>query len=341
MFQEKTIIKDLRVLTEHFIPRRIIHREGQMLAIRDNLKPLVDGEIPRNSFLYGSPGTGKTCLSLYVVDELKAEVSVLSVYNNCWSYPSRFKILYNIAESLGSNFLQRKGTPTDELIDVLKARLRNKHCIIILDEADQLEDDKILYDLLEMEGVCLILIANSQTIFYNSDPRIRSRMHSLDRIEFRAYSTSEIADILKDRVEYGLVPGTIDNQQITRIAEVGGDARAALNILRAAAELAEKQDVEKITNEHIEKAIPRTVNQDTEKLLDSLNAHQKVLYEIIKSSREIPSADLHSKFEALCKEKSLETVVDRTTRKYLERLEFLGLISVSGDGRWTVYKIVI
>ena len=145
MYEANTIIKDLRVLTEHFIPRRIIHRDGQLQAIRDNLKPLVEGEIPRNSFLSGPPGTGKTCMSQYVVDELKAYASTLSAYVNCWSYPSRFKILYNILQSLGHNFLNRKGTPTDELIDILKNKVKTRPCVIILDEADQLEDEKILF----------------------------------------------------------------------------------------------------------------------------------------------------------------------------------------------------
>ena len=187
MYEQNTIIKDLRVLTEHFIPRRIIHRTGQLEAIRDNLKPLTEEQIPRSSFLYGPPGTGKTCISQYIVDELKAYSPVLSAYVNCWSYPSRFNILYNILQSLGHHFIHRKGTPTDELIDLLKIKLKNKSCVIILDEADQLEDDKILYDLLEMDKICLILIANTENIFYSSEPRIRSRLQVTERINFRAF----------------------------------------------------------------------------------------------------------------------------------------------------------
>jgi len=341
MYEANTIIKDLRVLTEHFIPRRIIHRDGQLQAIRDNLKPLVEGEIPRNSFLSGPPGTGKTCMSQYVVDELKAYASTLSAYVNCWSYPSRFKILYNILQSLGHNFLNRKGTPTDELIDILKNKVKTRPCVIILDEADQLEDEKILYDLLEIEKVCLILIANTENLFATIDSRIRSRLLSIDRIQFRAYSESEIADILEDRIDYGLVNGVISPEQINRIAECsGGDARIALNTLRIAAEIAEKQDVQKILDAHIDKAIPKTKDLEIEKALEGFNTHQKILYGIIKSSRQINAADLHTKFEATCAEKSLERVVERTVRKYLERLEGQKLISSSGDGRWTVYKIV-
>ena len=336
-----TIIQDLRVLTDQFIPRRIIHRDGQIKALRDNLKPVIDKEVPRNSFIYGSPGTGKTSMSQYVVDELKAYTPVFSAYINCWLYPSRFKILYNILQSLGHLFIHRKGTPTDELLDLLRQKLKNRSCIIILDEADQLEDDKILYDLVETPGICIIIIANSETIFYNTDPRIRSRLENLERIEFRAYSDSEIMDILKDRAEWGLVPGVIDNLQLAKIGQAAcGDARKAIGILRTAAETAENQDALRIDELHIEKAIPKSVFLEQNKTLGNLNIHQRILYGIIKSSEKTPSPDLHQKYIVICQQKNIEPMVDRTIRNYLEKLEAYKLISISGEGRWTVYMAV-
>lgn len=341
MYEGNTIIKDLRVLTEQFIPRRIIHRDGQLKEIRDNLKPIIDREIPRNSFIYGPPGTGKTCMSQYVVDELKAYTPVLSAYVNCWSYPSRFKILFNILQSIGPSFIHRKGTPTDELLDTLKSKTKGKQCVITLDEADQLEDDKILYDLMGIEGVCLILISNTETIFYDADPRVRSRLQSTARIGFRAYSSFELKNILRDRVEIGLVHSAIEGTQLERIAEAsGGDARKALNILRSAAEAAKNQDSPKILDSHIEKAIPKTKSLETAKAVETLNTHQKILYGIIRSAKEIPASDLHAGHSKICLEKGMEPITERTVRKYLEKLESLNLISSAGDGRWTRYKFV-
>ncbi len=341
MYESNTIIKDLRVLTETFIPRRIIHRDGQLHAIRDNLKPLIEKEIARNSFIYGPPGTGKTSMTQYVVDELKAYAPVVSVYINCWLYPSRFKILYNILQSLGQVFIHRKGTPTDELLDLLRQKIKNRPCVIILDEADQLEDDKILYDLASTPEICIILVANKETILYDADPRIRSRLENIERIEFRSYSELEITDILKDRVEWGLVPDVITTLQLSRIAEsANGDARKAIGILRSAAETAENQDAANIGDLHIEKAVPKSVYLEQGKTLGNLNTHQKILYGIIKSIKKIPSAELHQKYISLCKEKNLEPQVDRTVRNYLDKLQAYSLISTSGEGRWTVYKAV-
>ena len=72
MYEENRIIKDARVLKEEFIPSRVLHREGQLDAIRNCLKPTLKEMEPRNIFIFGSPGTGKTCISRYVAEELSA-----------------------------------------------------------------------------------------------------------------------------------------------------------------------------------------------------------------------------------------------------------------------------
>lgn len=60
-----------------------------------------------------------------------------------------------------------------------------------------------------------------------------------------------------------------------------------------------------------------------------------MLYRIIKSEGELKAGELHEKY----KERADNPVVDRTVRKYLGKLERLGLIETEGEGRWRVYKI--
>ena len=71
---EASIIKNSEVLISGFIPERVIHREGQIKTLRDDLLPLLNGNQPRNAFLWGDPGTGKTVLSRYLLSELKKEI---------------------------------------------------------------------------------------------------------------------------------------------------------------------------------------------------------------------------------------------------------------------------
>lgn len=342
MYEENHIIKDARVLTEGFIPREVVHRDGQLKTIRDNLRPVLKGLAHRNSFLFGSPGTGKTCMARYVAEELSSySASIANSYVNCWECNSRFKVLYTILQKLGMSLaVHRKGTPTDELMEVLRNKLKGRHCTIILDEVDQLEDDKILYDLTLIPNISLILISNQETALASADPRIRSRMASADNIEFPLYKTQELVDILSFRAEWGLLPGVVKKAQLERIAEQArGDARVAINALRVAAEGAENQDLEKVTDGFIDKAMPRAATVNVDKNLERLNPYQRLILEILKDRKNLDSGNLLKEFRSRVSERGLEPIVDRTFRKYMDKMVQYGFVSPSGDGRWRSYSL--
>jgi orc1/cdc6 family replication initiation protein len=341
MYPEMSVIRDIRVLTEKFIPGRILHRNGQLQAIRDDLKPLLEEGVPRHAFIHGSPGTGKTCMSKYVSGELESFGSHISQsYNNCWENPSRFSILYNIAKDMGSSpIIHRKGIPTDEILGMIRRSLEEKRCVIILDEVDKIEDDRVLYDLLALQNVCLLMIANSATALYKVDPRIRSRLTAADSIEFPAYRPSEITDILKDRAEWGLMPGSISASQIEVISgSVRGDCRAAIEIMRIVAEEAEGKGLDKITDEMIRKALPKVEMFTRERSMGALNPHQRLILQIVNESGKIDSGELFSRLVALSEEKGLERIVDRTFRNYANRLVRYSFIKCSGSGRWRTFS---
>lgn len=343
MYEENRIIKDARVLTEKFIPKEVVHRDGQLSTIRDNLRPMLKGLNPRNSFLFGAPGTGKTCIAQYVSEELSAySTSILNSYINCWECSSRFKVLYTIIQHLGLTLsVHRKGTPTDELLDVLKKKLTESPCVIVLDEVDQLEDDKILYDLAELPNTCLILISNLPTALSEADPRVRSRLSSAEAVEFPLYKTQEIADILKFRTDWGLLPTVVKKTQLERIADLSrGDARVAIGMLRVAAETAENKDLKRVTDELIENAIPVASTSNLDKNEERLNPYQKLILEVLRARKSLDSGNLQKEFNAMVQKKGLEPIVDRTFRKYMDKLVQYGFVKPSGDGRWRSYTAV-
>ncbi len=342
MYEENMIIKDARVLKGQFIPSRVVHREGQLDTIRNCLKPIVKELDPRNMFLYGAPGTGKTCISMYVAEELAAHTaSVKSSYINCWECSSRFKILYSILQDMGHSLrAHRKGTPTDELLEGIKTRLKERFCVIILDEVDKLEDERVLYDLANISRVCLILISNTETALHRVDPRIRSRLASSEQIEFRTYSEGEILDILKDRREWGLLPGVISNEQLKRIASsCDGDSRVGINTLRIVAEDAENQDMEKIPDSLIDKALPKAMQGSAERSMEMIPSHQRLLLEILGKGRPMDGGELFKEYARMAPKKGMPAIVDRTFRKYMERLIQVGLVTSEGNARWKIYSL--
>ncbi len=339
MYTDNTIIRDLRVLTEQFIPSKIIHRDSQISTIRDDLSPIVNGKQARNVFLYGPPGTGKTCLSKFIIEELKSHIPVTSSYINCWTTPSDFQILYNILHEFGQTFIHRKGIPTDELLEKVKAKIKGKNCVIILDEVDQIESDRIIYEFLSL-GACLIFISNKETALFGFEERIRSRLASINYIEFPHYKEYEIIDILKTRAEYGLLPHAASQELIEKIASVSeGDSRFAIDTLRIVAEEAERKDLKKIPVDFVDKFIHKAKIVGRNDLISSLNKHQKLMYEIICASGKIAPQDFYKKFEELCEKNKLEKIVDRTARNYLDKLEHYKLIKLVGDGRGRIYTI--
>lgn len=332
-----TVIEDARVLTADFLPNRMAHRDTQVEQIKKNLEPMLRDKPPRNMMLYGPPGTGKTTMTKYVVDELQKHSStVLSGSVNCWRYPSRFKVYYNLLQDLGVNLIHRTGTPTDELVDKFRSKVSKRPSIIILDEVDQVEDERILYDFAREENIALIMIANKETALYDVDDRIRSSLEGTREIEFPAYDQDELVDILLDRRKWGLRSESVSRSELRKIASrADGDARIAINALRLAAEEAEEHDKEEITSEIVQNALPEAEKQNKSKSIEKLNSHQETLYNIIDEEGTISPGDLYDRY----REEVDEPKVERTLRKYLNKMTHYNIVDSQGEGRWRKYTL--
>ncbi len=332
------MITDKRVLQDEFIPKEVVHRDAEIQQLADNLEPLIDGDQAENMLVYGPPGTGKTCVTQYALDELEAEVAdATHHYINCWENYNRFSVLYEALDGLGRTLdVHRQSTPTDELMSRLKSYDERPY-ILILDEVDQVEDTRVLYDLYALPHVAMIMIANrEEDVFYRMDDRIRSRLINCDRIQFRAYGLNQLTDILADRAEWGLHPDTISRDQLEYIADVAaGDARIAIGILRNAARHAADEGTDHITEDIVDAVVPKTQQETRQKDLDALNDHQQVLYDIIADTDAIQPRDLYDAYEEQVEEPRSE----RMLRKYLNKMEHYNLIESEGEGRWRQYQL--
>jgi Cdc6-like AAA superfamily ATPase len=180
------------------------------------------------------------------------------------------------------------------------------------------------------------MIANKETALYDFDDRIRSSLEGTQEIRFPHYEDDELVDILKDRRKWGLRDESVSNDALRRIAiRASGDARVALNALRIAAEEAETDDMEKISTELVDKALPKAEKQNKSKSLDNLNGHQRVLYDIVEEEGEIKPSELYEKY----RDEVDNPKVDRTLRKYLKKMDHYKLIESEGEGRWRTYRI--
>lgn len=327
------MITDARVLQDDFLPREVVHRHSQMERIAAALEPVVAGDKPQNAFLYGPSGSGKTCIARYSLDKLTEQVlDVDTHYVDCWQHASRFRVLYDVLSGVGPTYDIHRSTPHDQLLQRLEELARPY--VVILDEVDQLEDERVLRELYAIPEITMVMIANRETeVLASLDERLQSRLRNSERVAFEKYTNDQIVSILDDRVRWGLEPESITDAQLETIAEAAaGNARDAIGILRSAARRAERQRGT-ITDELIEAAIPEARTELRQKNVDRLNPHQRQLYELVHDAGEITPQTLFDEYEQAVEDPRTK----RTCRSYLSKLQQYNLVDAQGEGRARVY----
>ena len=320
-------------------PQEVEHRDAEVTHLTEILAPLTDGNPADTTLLLGPSGAGKTCLAKYTAQQLRQEVlDVEYQYVNCWQNFSEFRTVYRILEGLGKTIdIHRQSTPRDELFERLR-QYDGPPCVIILDEADQLEDKRIFYHLHELPQFSMLLIANrEQDLLATTDERLTSRLTGSERVRFDRYSADELVSIMDARVKWGLEADVIDCDQLAAIADAAaGDARVALSILRTAARQAHQTHASEITDDIVEASIPEARAERHEKDVETLTRHQRALYKIIEEHEEISPSALYEEY----KERMENPKSDRTVRNYLSKMDQYDVIQADGTSRDRTYRSV-
>ncbi len=329
---ESGVFKNEEVLFSEFLPDMLPHRETQIQLIGKNLKPAIFGRKPQNTFIFGSPGIGKTHVTKFIFKELENESGrIKTIYINCWDYKTATAILTKIALEMGA-FVQRRGVSKDEILERLIEALNktNKNLLICFDEVDQLirNDQEILYDILrinlyEKKFIGLVFISNDAHIFSKLEPRISSSL-SMDDMRFKPYTLDEMKDILQVRAENALrktesgVVILCANQAIKK----GGDVRIGLDCLLKAARNADSKGRDFVSIEDVKEILKEVKKAKPEILKEKISDEEKMVLEVIKENSEIKSGDIYE----ICKTRF--DFSDRYTRKMVDHLSELKLIKV-------------
>jgi cell division control protein 6 len=347
--KQSIILKNREALRPDYVPENLPHRDEQIRKLGWILAPVLKGSRCSNMFIYGKPGTGKTAVTRFVLQHLSAKSSEIDAplgvsYINCRVAGSEYRVLSMLSQSVKVP-VPFTGISTAEVFERFKQGLKAMGGILItvLDEVDMLvkaSGDKLLYELTRVNEtsptgkIVLIGISNDLNFKDLLDPRVLSSL-SEEEIVFHPYTADDLYDILLERAKIALVPDGVTEGALRLCAALAaaehGDARRALDLLRVAGELAEREGGKAITEEYIRKAQWKIEHDRVTEVLRTLPLHQRlVLYSVYYTQQSNPkqslTGDIYETYERICKKAGLEPLTQRRVSGLLNELDAMGIV---------------
>ncbi len=352
--QKESFFKDRTALTSLYTPTEIYYREEQLKLIAQILAPALRVEKPSNLFIYGKTGTGKTLCLKHVLRSMseiavKNNIPLKCIYINCKLKrvaDTEYRLIARMIKELGGK-VPATGLPTDEVYTTFYSLLdKNKHIILLaLDEVDQLTKkigDEILYNLTRINAelhnsqVCLIGISNNLVFSEHLDPRVKSSLSEEDLI-FSPYNALQIQEILRSRAQGALRPEIIQPGMIEKCAAYAarehGDARRAIDLLRVAAEIAERNGEPEVSVKHLDEAEKKI---ETEKVISCAlgqpKQFQAVLYAVLLAAprhQKFFTGEIYDIYQQICKKSHYNILTQRRISDILAEMDMLGIISAA------------
>jgi cell division control protein 6 len=358
----ETLIKNRRTLTIDYVPEKLPFRDEETKTVAQALSVVLKGARPSNLLLFGKPGTGKTAVVKKVIEHLHKKAKELGLevivpIINTKSANTAYKVLYEIAEDMGINKEEKKlqvhftglsmGEATDRILDFIGKKKLN--VVLVFDEIDSLVDkngDDILYNFTRANEriskggfVSLIGISNSLTFKDKLDPRVRSSL-SEEEMVFNPYKVEQLQKILIDRARVAFNDDAIDGAAINLCAAMAGkengDARKAIDLLRVAAEIAEREKADKVEEKHIRLAQEKIEKDTNFEILKNSTTHTKIIIMAIMKSKIGNTGEVYEIYSSLCRHTEQEPLTQRRITQIISELDQLGLVisNIMSQGRY-------
>ena len=341
------IFKDREVLRHDYLPNNLPHREEQIRLLGAAVAPVLKESRCSNIFIYGKSGTGKTAVTKYVLSHLEAKAKeygaqVKFCYVNCRMTGSEYRVFASLGQSVGTT-VPFTGLSVGEVIDRFRSGLESSRTLLIvaLDEIDALiknRGDSLLYELtrinetLHKSKVSIIGISNDLRLKEFLDPRVFSSL-SEEELVFRPYDASELRRILFERSELSFREGALSGSALSVCSALAaaehGDARRALDLLRVAGEVAERQGVTVITEEHVRDAEKHIEHNRVVEAVTNLTLHSKlVLLSVYRLNKPAATTgEIYDVYNELCGELGASLLTQRRLGTLVNELDAMGLLN--------------
>jgi len=345
LFANKTALKN------SYQPNEIVGRDEELREITRLLLDVRDGEKPPTVFVLGHHGVGKTVVTRYVLEEYTAdeggEVPVQYVRVNCES----FNRSYHITAKMANELLDRAefttsnpGVAQSAIWDTIFASIEDFGgvTIVMLDEIGEVIDrDKLLYQLSRAENnyldeavVGTVCVSTDGSIVDQIGPDARSSL-SPQSVILSSYGAHQIQNLLEHRAKLGFKDGVLAGDALKYAAAIGaksgGDARTAMDLLRGAGDLAEREGDDLIQQHHVESFEQQLAsNKVFDIVRDQIETHSRYTVCAMLSLYFEADSPAQSEFRTTAisdryKQLAPDPNTTRQVRRYLREFDNVGL----------------
>lgn len=325
------------IFDDGHLPQHLLHRESATGQLIGALDPQGTRQ---NVLLSGASGVGKTTLAKVCLRDLAAERELWTAHVQSLGAAAG-TVLRSVIEQLPAG---PHAVPSNQPVGEVCLQLREalqEPTAVVLDEADDIALEAV-DTLLGTQHVTVVVICHDPVRWRS---RAAQRAGLGDRfgseIRLDRFGVDELADILQRRAEAGLQNGVgpggdVRRDLLKRIADdVAGVARAGIQTLRAAAELAEEREHRCIREPDIDDAHARARRTIRETNLESLPFSHQFLYALVQRHGEISSEALWERYDEVASDAwngRLDTPPTRRARRnHLQKLREYDLVATADN----------
>lgn len=352
--RDDPVFVDESVLRDNYRPDELVERDKELSEYQEALRPVINAAPPKNIFLYGQTGVGKTLATRLVLNRLIEDqqnfddLNIEVVNLNCKSASSSYQVSVDLVNQFrdAPEKIPSTGYASSQVYQMLWDHINSldaTHLLVVLDEIDSIgSDDDILYELPRANDnenvydtlVGVIGISNDFTFRDNLSARVKDSLCD-EEIHFPPYDAGGLRNILTQRAEKAFRDDVLNGDVIPLCsafaAQESGSARQALKLLYKAGDLARTENNSEIDEEYVRRARDLIEKGKVQDELESVPTQsQLTLCSLLQLEAEDETpckrSEIYERYQVIAERVDSDVVSDRTIHDRISQLRLKGFI---------------